>query len=66
MSPLWRRVRQIAPFALLFIGIASTQRDAATGERSGSSTFGPPTARADVDWGFDSDLDGLPDEVELL
>ena len=46
---LWRRVRRVAPFALLFIGVASTERDAASGERVGSSSFGPPTARADVD-----------------
>ena len=66
LSPLWRHVRRIAPFALFFVGVASTERDAGSGERGGSSSFGPPTARADVDWGFDSDLDGLPDEVELL
>src|SRR5262249_7563593 len=65
---LWRRIRRIAPFALLFIGIASTERGDSPGSvnRRKVTVFGPPTARADVDWGFDSDFDGLPDEVELL
>lgn len=65
---LWRRARRVAPFALLFIGIASTERDGSTGTatRGDVAAFGPPTARADIDWGFDTDLDGLPDEVELL
>ena len=68
LGRLWRRIPRIAPFVLLFIGVSSSERGSTAdpADRGDVAAFGPPTARADIDWGFDTDLDGLPDEIELL
>lgn len=63
---LWRRSCRIAPFVLLFVGAGEVRRGspAARPDRQPPIDFGPASARGDVNWGFDSDFDGLPDEVE--
>src|SRR5262245_61086989 len=65
---LWRRSSRVAPFVLLFIGAGEVRRESPAGrpDRKPPIDLGPASARGDVNWGFDSDFDGLPDEVEGL
>jgi hypothetical protein len=67
---LWRRSCRVAPFVLLFVGAGEVRRHSATTavrtDRQPPIDVGPATARADINWGYDSDFDGLPDEVECL
>lgn len=68
LGSLWRRSCRIAPFVLLFVGGGEARRGATAprADRQPSIDLGPVTARGDINWGFDSDLDGLPDEVEAV
>ena len=64
---MYRRIRTgawgIPTVALLFVG-ASDGGPLHTARSARKSPFelGPAAARAAVDWGFDADQDGLPDE----
>jgi hypothetical protein len=65
---LWRRSSRVAPFLLLFVGASNVSEEGAGLRTEGGAALdlGPPSAHGDVNWGYDADLDGLPDEVELL
>jgi hypothetical protein len=68
LGSLWRRGCRVAPFVLLFVGAGEVRRGASAPgpDRQPSIDFGPASARGDINWGFDSDVDGLPDEVEAV
>jgi hypothetical protein len=53
---------------VLFVGVGHVTRNVASRrvEPAAPLAIGPASASGDINWGFDADLDGLPDEVELV
>jgi hypothetical protein len=65
---LWRRTSRVAPFVLLFVGASEVRNDSErpNADRRAALDVGPASARGDINWGYDADLDGIPDEIENL